>query len=93
MNWPLNTWFENSIYTVILISMLLLVLDNPLNDPNSGFQIVISYCDIIVMVVFGIEVMCRIIALGFYNTCLEGQKAYINSGSNQIDFFVALSCL
>ena len=31
--WTLNQWFENVIYLLILTSMILLVVENPLSDP------------------------------------------------------------
>jgi hypothetical protein len=35
LNWSLNRWFENGIYLLILLSLILLIIDNPMNDPNS----------------------------------------------------------
>ena len=33
--WTLNQWFENVIYLLILTSMILLVVENPLSDQDS----------------------------------------------------------
>ena len=35
LRWNINQWFENFIYLLILVSMILLILDNPMNDPDS----------------------------------------------------------
>ena len=89
--WSLNQWFEYTVYTLILVSMVLLMLDNPLNDPVSNNTITLSHIDFAVTILFSLEALIRIIALGFYHTSLEGRKAYIKHGSNQIDFFVCLA--
>jgi hypothetical protein len=74
-----------------MISMVLLVIDNPNNDPNSDLTRIIEYADIIVALVFTVEALCRIIALGFFKCSIPDKSGYITSGSNQIDFFVCIS--
>jgi len=61
-----NTWFENFIYTLILLSMILLVLDNPMNDPNSHMTQVLGKLDMGITLAFTLEAIARIIASGFY---------------------------
>ena len=91
--WSLNQWFEYSVYTLILVSMVLLMLDNPLNNPLSDNTQSLSRIDFAVTILFALEALVRIIALGFYHTSLQGRKAYIKHGSNQIDFFVCLASI
>lgn len=63
-----NYHFENFIYCLILLSMIVLVLDNPANDPRSSITAIIAKIDFWIVIVFNIEAICRIIAQGFF-TC------------------------
>ena len=71
--------------------MVLLMLDNPLNNPLSEHTRTLSRIDFAVTILFAMEALVRMVALGFYHTSLQGRKAYIRHGSNQIDFFVCLA--
>jgi len=92
LNWTLNGWFENVVYFFIVLSMLILIVDNPQNDPDSFLSRNVRTFDILVAVLFSFEASCRIIAEGFFTSSLESRRGYIRSGSNQIDFFVCISC-
>mmetsp|Transcript_35371 Transcript_35371/g.54136 ORF Transcript_35371/g.54136 Transcript_35371/m.54136 type:complete len:172 (+) Transcript_35371:2435-2950(+) len=92
MNWGLSTFFENTIYLIILVSMILLIIDNPFNDPEGDLHKTIEKIDRVISNVFVFEAILRIGALGFFSSCLPGRKGYIRSGSNQIDFFVSVVC-
>jgi len=91
--WTLNQWFEYTIYLCIFLSMIILTMDNPLLDPMSDNAQAISQVDQVITIIFALEALFRIIALGFYNTSLKGRKAYIKNGSNQIDFMVCVASI
>ena len=91
-HWSLNNWFENTIYFFILLSMIILTLDGPMNHPNSTFTKGLNIIDIFISTIFAIEAACRIIALGFFTSSLPGRKGYIQIGANQIDFMVIIGC-
>jgi hypothetical protein len=93
LKWTVNQWFENFIYLLILISMILLTLDNPMNDPNLDKTKVIAKIDYWITILFCMEAICRIIALGFLHSSIPNRKGYIHNGSNQIDFIVCVSSL
>ena len=86
--WTLNQWFESAIYLFIFLSMVLLVVDNPMIKENSAQRNFLNLAEKVITYTFMIEAMCRIIGLGFYKCSLYGRKAYISNGSNQIDFLV-----
>ena len=90
--WTLNNWFEYTIYFIIFLSMLLLIIQNPLNDPNGQLAQVFFQLDRAITYIFIFEAVCRIIALGFVNSSIPQRKAYIRVGGNQIDFFVCIGC-
>jgi len=63
--------FEGSIIIMILISSILLALDDPLvNSANST----ISLIDLIITIVFIVEALLKIIALGFI---INGEESYL----------------
>jgi hypothetical protein len=46
--------------------MIMLVVDNPKTDPNGIVATKISRIDYGITIIFAIEAICRIIALGFF---------------------------
>lgn len=77
VQWTLNNWFENFIYLFIFGSMIMLVLDNPMTDPNSMMANKIENIDKVITIIFAIEAICRIIALGFFKGSVPQRKGYI----------------
>ena len=51
--------------TLIIISSILLVVDNPLADPNSPTIVFVGYIDHCFTILFTLEALIKIIALGF----------------------------
>lgn len=80
------------IYVFIMLSMVMLIVDNPMNDPKSDFAKYIEKIDRSITLLFAVEALFRIIALGFFSSSIPQRKGYIKSGSNQIDFFVCIGC-
>ena len=64
-----------------------------MNDPLTTTSKVIVYIDYWITILFTIEAVCRIIALGFFSSSIPNKKGYIHNGSNQIDFLVCVSSL
>ena len=57
--------FENLILILIVLSSIKLCVDNPLNNPNSSFQLTINYLDYLFNVLFIMEAGIKIISFGF----------------------------
>lgn len=57
--------FEGIILTLIMISSLALIIDNPLSNPDSEEIIFIGYMDNCFTVLFFMEMTIKIIAMGF----------------------------
>jgi len=66
-------------------------LDNPLHNPNSDFQTVVSIIDSIFTVLFLIEALIKIVALGFFYNHLHPVKPYFFNGWNVLDFLVVVA--
>lgn len=81
-----NKKFDQIVLVIIVISSISLALDNPLNNPESMQSKVLSYLDLILTFLFSIEMLVKIIALGF----IFGESAYLHSSWNVLDFVVVL---
>jgi hypothetical protein len=89
--------FEGIILLLIFISSITLVIDNPLADPQSGLIIFVGYLDNCFTVLFTMEALVKIIALGFFfnNSSLreKGFVSYIRNPWNIIDLVVVIASL
>jgi Ion transport protein len=79
--------FEMFIMFLIVVSSILLALDNPLNAPNGTMSIFLYDADIILTSFFAIESALKIITLGFI---FNGEGSYLKNGWNVIDFLVVI---
>lgn len=69
----------------------MLVIESPAVDPESELAKIVDQLERVITIFFAVEAVCRIIALGFLFGAPQ-RKAYLRSGSNQIDFFVVVGC-
>jgi hypothetical protein len=75
------------ILLLIAISSVMLALDNPLNNPNSGLVNVLQISDIILTSFFILEAVMKILSFGFL---FNGENSYLRNGWNIIDFIVVV---
>lgn len=85
--------FDNIILVLIILSSITLVIDNPLQDPQSQFKQVLKVIDVVFTVLFFIEAAIKILAHGFLFNRLGPVTPYIRSVWNQLDFFVVAASL
>ncbi|CAI2380762.1 unnamed protein product [Moneuplotes crassus] len=85
--------FEWFIIAIILLSCILLCIDTPLNNPDTGFSTFLSVCDILFSCIFMIEACMKIIAFGFFKNHFQGITPYIYNPWNVLDFFVVLTSI
>jgi len=88
-----NYVFENTVLVLIVLSSLVLILDNPLNDPNSIQSLIIKLVDTIFTFLFLLEALIKIFALGLFSTSLKNQQPYMFTGWNVLDLFVVVASL
>ena len=83
--------------TLIIISSITLVIDNPLSDPDSASIVTVGYIDNCFTVSFTIEALIKVIAMGFLfnNQVLRdrGLTPYIRNPWNMLDFIVVLASI
>lgn len=89
--------FEGIILSLILISSITLVIDSPLADPEDPIIVFIGYLDNCFTVLFTLEAIIKIVALGFFmnNQQLKkkGFSPYILDPWNILDFIVVCASL
>lgn len=89
--------FEGVILTLIVLSSLTLALDNPLRDPASSEVVFMGYLDNCFTILFTLEAVIKIIALGFFFNNSElrskGMSPYFRDPWNMLDFIVVVSSL
>jgi hypothetical protein len=83
--------------TLIITSSITLVIDNPLQDPEAPIIVFVGYLDNCFTISFTLEMMVKIIALGFMfnNSVLRERKMgpYIRNPWNMLDFIVVCASI
>ncbi|CAG9459996.1 unnamed protein product [Pedinophyceae sp. YPF-701] len=78
--------FEYTIIVLIVMSSLLLAIDEPGLDPKSDFKKALDTLDLIFVILFAIEAAIKTVVLGFaLHPC-----AYLRSPFNVLDFFIVV---
>jgi hypothetical protein len=72
---------------LIVVSSVLLALDNPLNDPESDLVTFLTYSDYVLTAFFALEALLKIISSGFL---FNGKISYFRNVWNIIDFVVVI---
>lgn len=58
-------YYDTIVLSLIIVSTILLTLDNPLNDPKSSLSINLGRIDYFMTAAFTLECVINIILLGF----------------------------
>ena len=89
--------FEAIILTLIIISSISLIIDNPLQDPEADHIVFVGYMDNCFTMLFTMECIIKIIAMGFFvnNQAMRdrGFSPYITNPWNMLDFVVVIASL
>lgn len=83
----------NILLVIIMSSAMILALDDPLMDPNDTYKRTITYFDITFTVLFIIEMVIKVIALGLIYNFRNNRKAYLRNWWNILDFFVVITSI
>ena len=86
----IHTHFESFIFSIVVISCLLISLEAPLSDPNSTFNEMLRLINDVITGFFTIESIFKAIVWGFM---CNGPDSYLRHGWNILDFFIVLSSL
>ena len=75
---------DNTVTFLIVLSTIFLVLDTPFLNPKGDLAIFLKTMDVIMTVLFTMEMVAKIIAMGF----LFPKSAYLRNTRNILDFVV-----
>jgi hypothetical protein len=78
--------FDSIILVLIIVSSILLAIDNPLYDPQSDLVAVLSVIDVVFAALFTLEMVLKILSFGF----LCHKNAYLRDGWNFLDFIIVI---
>lgn len=78
--------FDAAILCLIFMSCVVLVLDSPLDDPDSGKARTLYWLNVLLTVVFGLECVVKVLADGF--CCFVG--TYLTDPWNKLDFLIVV---
>lgn len=81
----LHPYFDPFIMVIIIISTIMMIIDNPLNDPNGRTTYVLSILDFIITTIFCLESALKIIHYGFL---FNGVQSYLKISWNIMDFVI-----
>eukprot|EP00913_Durusdinium_trenchii_P023006 g21601.t1 len=71
-------------------SSVVMAFENPLHDPNSTQVKVLEVLSTVFTVIFLLEVVVKMIALGAFCNYGDGRKAYLRSFENVLDFVIVI---
>jgi len=93
----LHKWFEPIVLVLILWSTLSLIIDMPHIDKETPVRATISVLNVCFTVLFTIEMVLKIIAMGFLCSKTPPEyalsQAYMRSGWNVLDFLIVIISL
>ena len=72
---------------MIIISSIALAFENPLNDPDSTLSRILINTDIVMTIIFAVEVIIKVISHGLL---LNGKQSYLREVWNILDFIVVI---
>ena len=82
--------FDSVILVLIVISSILLAIDNPLNNPEGELSKTLAWLDMVMTILFTIEMVLKVATFGFV---ANGPGSYLRSGWNVLDFFIVVISL
>ena len=81
--------FEYGILVLIIYSSILLAIDTPSADKDSTLGDVLQWSDLILTIVFTLELLVKVLAQGF----ILHRGSYMRQGWNQLDFIIVTTSI
>ena len=82
-----NSYFEMFIFGIVIISSILMLFDNPLEDPNQFFFQVLYIINQVITGIFVLELMVKVIV---YGLIANGESSYLRNGWNLLVFVIVI---
>ena len=77
--------FDNLVIMFIMISTILLAIENPYDNPLSKQKEIMTVLDMILSFVFLFELLIKVVVYGF---AFNGEDSYLKNSWNQMDFII-----
>lgn len=84
-----HPYFDSTILVLITVSSITLAMDNPLANPASRLSILLTRLDTVFAIMFALEMVAKIIALGL----VMHKGAYLRSSWNILDGAIVITSL
>ena len=81
-------WFEPTILVFIMISCVLLAVEDYVN-PDAARNAILKYFDYIILIIFTFEMVIKMVALGLF----KHKRSYFRSWWNVLDFLIVASSI
>ena len=85
-----NPFFESTIMFFIILSCLLLAVNDPLSDPTSSLNTCLYAFDMLISTIFLTEMIIKTCVFGFI---FNGKTSYLRNGWNVFDFIISFFCV
>ena len=82
--------FAIAIMITIIVSSILLAIENPLSDPKSTLMQILKYIDYFMTAVFTSEMILKIIT---YGLIINGKQSYLRNTWNMVDCTIVIVSL
>lgn len=82
--------WETTITFLIIINSVILAIDDPLDDPQSSKSVILYYLDLVCTSCFIIEMMFKIISMGFLFNSTDNSNSYFRNIWNILDFLIVM---
>lgn len=77
--------FEMTIFAAVIASAVCITLEQPLSDPNSLINQVLESINLVITIIFTMELVMKIIV---YGLIINGPDSYLCDGWNILDSFI-----
>ena len=85
-----HPWFDPFIIFLIIFSSIMLAIDDPLASDDRTIKVFVSNVGWFFTIAFIIEMLLKIVVLGFIHSKTPSMPAYLRSGWNILDFCVVV---
>lgn len=72
---------------MIILSTVLMAIDNPLNDPDGALSTFLNQIDLVITCIFVLESLLKIVHYGFV---INGRQSYLRVSWNIMDFVIVV---
>ena len=77
--------FDNTVLFMIIVSTILLAIEDPYENPESSKKEIMGILDLILSIIFLFELLIKVVVLGY---AFNGPDSYMRNSWNVMDFII-----